>query len=139
MTTRHYRVGTSYLGGFGDDAVPPDGAIECPQPPHGDAIWFEGAWVYEAPAPILTKPQFEWLLAVSGLDEVWEAVETEQKKQTDRSTYATLRMNRNRGSFELDITLGFIDELAPVIAAVAPGVDLSTETVTALWEQAALQ
>lgn len=45
MSTKHYRnAAGEYLGGFGDGAAPPDGAILCPAPARGDDSWDGSAW-----------------------------------------------------------------------------------------------
>lgn len=56
----YYRVGNKCIGGFGDGALPDNpAAIECPMPPHGDAVWKGGKWVYteasETPQERLTR------------------------------------------------------------------------------------
>lgn len=51
MTTQHYADAQGvYLGGFGDGATPPSGAVAVPEPPHGEAIWDGEAWVWDAEA-----------------------------------------------------------------------------------------
>ena len=51
MTTIHYAdAAGAYLGGYGDGAMPPGGAIEVPAPPHGLATWANGAWDWDAEA-----------------------------------------------------------------------------------------
>lgn len=50
MTTVHYRIGSNYLGGFGDGAEPTDSdAVVCPPPSSSTDVWSGNAWV--APAP----------------------------------------------------------------------------------------
>ena len=45
MTTKHYvNDAGQYIGGFGDGAKAPVGAIEVPEPPHGKAIWDGSSW-----------------------------------------------------------------------------------------------
>ena len=44
MTTIHYRIGTDYVGGFGDGAIPPSGAVICPAPNRGDNVWNGSSW-----------------------------------------------------------------------------------------------
>jgi len=49
--TKYYRdADGNFLGGYGDGADPPGEAIECPAPPHGRALWREGAWVWDQAA-----------------------------------------------------------------------------------------
>lgn len=83
----------------------------------------------------LTKPQFEWLLAYTGLDDVWDALEV-SLKGIDRPTYATLKLQRNQTNFRLPVTLKFISDLSDQIALVAPDTDLSEPTIRAAWAQA---
>lgn len=83
----------------------------------------------------LTKPQFEWLLAYTGLDDVWDALEV-SLKVIDRPTYATLKLQRNQTNFRLPVTLKFISDLSDQIALVAPDTDLSEPTIRAAWAQA---
>jgi len=46
---KHYRLGAEYIGSF-DGVDPPQGAVECPAPPHGDAVWANSAWEYNGPS-----------------------------------------------------------------------------------------
>ncbi len=51
MTTLHFVDANGvYLGGFGDGAAAPQGAVEVTEPPHGLAAWQNGAWVFDATA-----------------------------------------------------------------------------------------
>lgn len=44
MTQSFYRSANGeYLGSF-DGAAPPDGAVECPMPTHGNQVWNGSAW-----------------------------------------------------------------------------------------------
>ena len=45
MTTIHYRKGSEYVGGFGDGAIPPIGAVLCPAPTRGDDFWDGTNWI----------------------------------------------------------------------------------------------
>lgn len=49
------------LGGFGDGAQPPEGAIEVPEPPHGAATWSGSEWIMP-PAPVPASLSFAQLL-----------------------------------------------------------------------------
>lgn len=52
MSTIHYVDAQGiYLGGFGDGAVPPQGAVEVGAPPHGSATWNGSAWIMP-PQPV---------------------------------------------------------------------------------------
>lgn len=60
MTTQHFvDAQGAYLGGFGDGALPPVGGVEVPEPPHGLAMWINGAWV----APVIVPPVISKLQA----------------------------------------------------------------------------
>ena len=80
----------------------------------------------------LSRAGFNWLLAYTGLDDVWAGLEA-HFKTADRATYATLREAANRNTFRLATTLAMVESFK----AFAPDVDLSEETITAAWELAA--
>ena len=46
MTTKHYITSDGvYIGGFGDGAEPPVGAVEVVEPPaHAAQLWLNGVW-----------------------------------------------------------------------------------------------
>lgn len=52
MTTKHYVTDRGvYIGGFGDGALPPSGAIEVTDPPiHASQLWLNGAWQAYVPS-----------------------------------------------------------------------------------------
>lgn len=63
MTTTHYRDSDgNYIGGFGDGATPPDGAIQCPAPTRASDTWNGSAWVASVEAKraaaTITRAQF---------------------------------------------------------------------------------
>lgn len=61
MTTRFYvDANGDYLGGFGDGAIPPVGAIEVQNdpPPSGKHRRVGGAWVAPAPTVPVTVPKY---------------------------------------------------------------------------------
>ena len=84
------------------------------------------------PVPDLTPPQFEYLLALTGLDEVWTALEDSVKKK-DCALLAELRGQRRKSRFVFDVTLQFVSQFLADAVAATPGVDLSEETIKALW------
>lgn len=53
MTTKFYiDANGAFLGGFGDGAEPPEGAVEVMvEPPSGTAVWQDGAWAEVQPVP----------------------------------------------------------------------------------------
>ena len=91
--------------------------------------------------PELTPRPFEWLLAHTGLEDVWDAVEARAKADGDRALYANLKAQRAASSFVLATTLAFKNEPAvlAITAAVAPDADLSDAAVGAAWDLAAAQ
>lgn len=127
----------NYLGAFGDGAEPPEGAIERPAPQNAAAKWVDGAWHEPAlEAPILSASRFEWLLAYTGLDDVWAALET-SLKGVDRAAYATLREQRSKQKFHLAATLAMVEAFRPQAQAAAPDMDLSETAIRDAWALAA--
>ncbi len=90
-----------------------------------------------APMP-LTPRQFEWMLAYTGLDEVWNSIE-EAARDTDRALYANLRAQRASAKFLLDVTLAFVEEARDMAEQLHPDVDLSEQAIRDAWDQAASQ
>ena len=97
--------------------------FETPPPPPSDAD------------RILSPPQFAFLLALTGFDEVWDALEA-AAKTGDRVQYAALRAERARPRFRLDVTLGIVAKFRNMAELIAPDVDLSETAIRAAWEQA---
>lgn len=89
----------------------------------------------------LTPRQFEWLLAVSGLDTVWDAVEGRLKATGNTDLYAFIKAQRKAGAFTIRDTLAFKNrqQVMQVAAVVAPDTDLSDGRIVELWKQAAQQ
>lgn len=98
-------------------------------------VWRTEAAPPEPPVapPALTPAQFTFLLALTGLEDVWTEVEA-QTRTTDRALYALLRGSRSRDQFRWDETLRLIAVFAPWLP---PGVDLSAAALEPLWMQAA--
>lgn len=126
-----------YLGSF-EGILPPGGAIECPTAPQSAAArWVDGAWVEpDLPAPVLDAPRFEYLLAFTGLEDVWEALFA-ALRESNRAAYASLKAQRAKGVFHLDVTLALVETYRGQAEQAAPDADLSAETITAAWVQAA--
>jgi len=82
----------------------------------------------------LTPVQFKWLLAFTGLEQVWDAMLEATKG--DPGTYAMLKAQLEQPTFRLGKTLDIIAQLSTQIANVAPGVDVSEPTIRAAWAQA---
>jgi hypothetical protein len=117
----------------------PRGTIETPLPPAPNYDWNGAEWVQRPPAPVgpadLSPAQFEWLLAFTGLGDVWDGIEA-ALKDTDRATYAAIRMQRKRSVYQLDVTLQEVAKMRPVAAKIAPDVDLSDAAIKAAWDLA---
>ena len=65
MSKLHYVDGLgTYLGGFGDGALPPEGAVEVPAPPHGKAVWSGVAWVMPPPVAPSSVPAIKLMRAL---------------------------------------------------------------------------
>jgi len=115
--------------------------VEADQTP---GMLFDGV-NFTAPVPVvapitdadrvLSPPQFAFLLALTGFDEVWSALET-NIKTTDRAQFASLRAERARTRFRLDRTLAIVALFRTAAAAIAPGIDLSEAAIRAAWAQA---
>ncbi len=86
----------------------------------------------------LSPRQFIWMLAYSGLEETWDALEA-HTKDTDPFVYANLKAQRAARSFEYDLTMSFVADLRPLAEQITPDVDLSEEAITAAWDLAAEQ
>jgi len=93
-----------------------------------------------APEPQPLSPRrFEWMLASSGLDLVWDEVETLLKGSSDpakKQAYASLRASRRASVFIFSETMAFISRLSGFITAAAPTADVSEPTIRALWAEA---
>lgn len=85
--------------------------------------------------PDLTPKRFEWLLAYTGLGDVWDAVEA-ALKNTDRESYAMVKSERRAASYRIAVTLALVGQLRPIAAQVAPGVDLSDDAIKTAWKLA---
>ena len=73
MSTTHFADAQGvYLGGFGDGAVPPEGAVEVPAPPHGLATWDGAGWHWDAAAHARETMTLSFAQLVTGLvAEAW--------------------------------------------------------------------
>ena len=86
----------------------------------------------------LTRAEFEYLLASTGFEDVWSALEA-ALKGSDPALYATIRSQRVMPRFRLTKTLEFVALARPVLAQVLPGVDLSDTAVKTAWAAVAAQ
>jgi hypothetical protein len=82
--------------------------------------------------PDLTPKRFEWLLAFTGLGDVWNALESDLKGK-DRAAYAVVKSERKSAYFALANTLALVAQFRPVARKVAPGADLSDDAIKAAW------
>ena len=82
----------------------------------------------------LNPAQFQWLLAVSGLDDVLDTV-LAATKAADLTAYANLKKNLNRKTFLFDVTMALVGEMETA-GAIPAGADVSAATIGALWMQA---
>lgn len=87
---------------------------------------------YVEPVPDLTPAQFAFLLALTGLDDVWANLET-TLKASDRAQYAMLYAQKFQKRFVFDVTMAMVSRFA---AFVPPETDLSEPTIRAAWMQA---
>jgi hypothetical protein len=83
----------------------------------------------------LSPRRFEYLLALTGLDDVWAALEAELKA-TDRAMFAQIKAQRSALSFSQEKTLGLIAVFADTAKRVAPDADLSDDAIKAAWVDA---
>lgn len=100
-----------------------------------------GAAAPQPGPPELSPRQFEWLLAYSGLEDIWDAVRDGAKGQGNMKLYADLRAQERAGEYFLEKTLAFKNSpvVKSVITSVAPRADLSDARITTLWYEAAAQ
>jgi hypothetical protein len=116
----------------------PDGTIEVPLKPSALHEWQDGAWVEVTPEPVpyapsdLSPRRFEYLLAYTGLDDVWAALEAELKG-TDRDMFAQIKAQRSALSFSQAKTLGLVAMFKDTAKRVAPNADLSDNAIKAAW------
>ncbi len=87
----------------------------------------------EAPImPDLSPAQFEFLLALSGYDLLWDGIE-QQARQADIEAYAMLRGLRARSVFRWDETIRLIQEFSLYLPE---GVSINPELLSQLWLRA---
>lgn len=125
-------------------------ALEKPAPDEGHRVeWAQGLWAQieitaeelaaeklaADMARSLTPARFAFLLAITGLEGVWTAMEA-HTKANDLSTYAMLKAHSAAASYRLGKTLAILAQLKPMTDAIASGVDLSETTIRAAWAQA---
>ena len=80
----------------------------------------------------LSPRRFEYLLAYTGLDDVWSALEAELR-DTDRESFAQIKAQRSALSFSQEKTLALVSVFAATAKRVAPDADLSNDAIKAAW------
>ena len=83
----------------------------------------------------LTKAEFNFLLNLSGLNRVWEAVAA-HLEANDREAFAKMQRELDRSTFRLDYTLARIKAMEPIIRATRSKV--TVESVKAIWADVAM-
>ncbi len=113
MSTQFFvDVNGAFLGGFGDGAVPPEGAIEVMEaPPSGYAYWRDGSW-YLHPEPVPESITFAQLL-IGLVAEKWIS---------EAEGTAWLRGTLPSGVTDLIATLPAEQRFAATARAIAPSV-----------------
>lgn len=86
----------------------------------------------QAPLESLNPIQFQWMLAFTGLEDVWELVK-QYLKEHDRATYAYVRAQEVQVQYRFEVTMSQISQLAPVISSVAADYDVSEPAIRAAW------
>lgn len=121
-------------------AVAPAGTVETGIRPNPWARWDGSRWIAgeqpPAPPPSLSPARFEWLLAYTGLGDVWDALEAELRL-VDRAQFAAVRAQRRKSVYDLDATLSAVGTWREHAARFADGVDLSETAIRAAWTMAA--
>ena len=88
--------------------------------------------------PELSPRRFEWLLAFTGLDDVWDAVQARAKAEGDRRRYAGFKAERMSGRFDFSAIRAFAgDPAVQAAAAERPHIDLSDAALRRAWDLAA--
>ena len=83
----------------------------------------------------LLPEQFEWLLAYTRLDAVWEALE-DAARDINLEAYAMLKEQRAKKKFHLSRTLALISQFEEQAKLLVPNADLSEEAITIAWNKA---
>lgn len=88
---RYYRNGTAYIGGYGDGAEPPAGAVEVPAPPQNAAATWNGAAWIEPPPPRVLIPLGTVLFRIIAGGHLNAVLAVLQAEPTAAATLLTLR------------------------------------------------
>jgi hypothetical protein len=128
MSTTHYSDAQgNYIGGFGDGATPPAGAIERPAPNAASDTWNGSAWVADPAVArgrmIVSKWQAKEALRLSGLLEAATAAVNAADARTQLAWSEVQQFERN----------------SPTIAALAGVLGLTDTQVDDLFTLASAQ
>lgn len=100
---------------------------------------YEDGEFFEAEEQVLSSTlspaRFAWLLARTGLEGVWTALEA-ATSESDADTYALLRAQRHRSAYSLAGVLKMVADVREVAQQIAPDVDLSDGAIKAAWRAA---
>ena len=116
----------------------PLGTVEVAIRPSQDHQYIKGSWVYVEPEAVpyvasdLSPRRFKYLLAYTGLDDVWSALEAELK-DTDRAAFAQIKAQRSALSFSQAKTIGLVEMFADTAKRVVPNADLSSDAIKVAW------
>jgi hypothetical protein len=80
----------------------------------------------------LSPKAFAWLLAFSGLGDVWDALEL-RTRSTDRASFALLKSERLADVYRLDVTLALVAQFRTLAQELEPEIDLSDNAIKAAW------
>tara|TARA_R110000744_G_scaffold176064_1_gene294949 strand:+ start:523 stop:978 length:456 start_codon:yes stop_codon:yes gene_type:complete len=143
MENRGYYGGGIYFETIGEPSIEdrnshPVGSVRVPLRPASHWDWDGEEWVEGINEAMVYKPtdlsprRFEYLLAYTGLDDVWVALEAELKT-IDRAKFAQIKAQRKALSFPQEKTLALVAMFATTAQAVAPDADLSEDAIKAAW------
>ena len=97
--------------------------------------------VYTRPEPVivaadLSRRQFEYMLALTGFGDVWDALAQAAKDAGNLDTFAALSAERKAANFNQERTLAVVAQFRDQAAFLAPGIDLSDAAIKTAWAQA---
>ena len=120
---------------WGDGVTPPTGQAVFDKMAEFTADQAAKAAAAADAKRILTPSRFAYLLASTGLEQVWKDVEA-YCKVNDAATYALLKAHGAATEFRLTKTLTTLASLKPLTDSIAPDVDLSEATIRTEWAAA---
>lgn len=125
--TKHFRNVNGYIGGFGDGAKPPDGAIECPAPDSADNVWNGSAWKPKPEVPTgfqLNAFQFFTFMDRIGLTEAMVDIAIDQATSDADMRIEHKRRFRHALMFNRD---------HPLLVALVPLVGKTEAEIDTAW------